>query len=493
MKDRPRSGSARRRRWPTTAGGVALAAFVGFASAGCMVGPDYRRPEANAPASWNRLDSSENPVVHAGQPDDVSEWWRRLQDSLLCQLVDDALRGSPDLRMAQARLREARARRGVAAAGLYPSLSASASASRSGSSGGSTPATSLFSAGFDAVWELDLFGGIRRGVEAANADQESLVASLADTRVSLVAEVARNYFEVRALQIRLGISRDNLAIQAETLQLTSWRAQSGMVSSQDVEQARSNHEQTRAQIPTLETSLAEAEHRLDVLLGNVPGTLHGRLAAGGPLPTVPSQIAVGIPADTLRQRPDVRLAERQLAAETARIGVAQAARYPSLRLSGSIGIEALRGGTGDGGGAVYSLLGGITGPIFNAGRLRNQMVAQDAVREQAKVAYQQTVLAALQEVENALVALVRNRERGEALGRAVEAARRAADLARQRYGAGVIDFQPVIDTQRTVLSFEDSLASTRADGVLALIRVYKAMGGGWPQRRESRPAPKDPT
>jgi len=195
---------------------------------------------------------------------------------------------------------------------------------------------------------------------------------------------------------------------------------------------------------------------------------------------------VGIPADTLRQRPDIRAAERKLAAETARVGVAEAARYPTVKLSGSIGLEALAQGTTGASSAInYSLLGGITAPLFNAGRLKNQVEAQDAIREQVQVAYQQTVLSALQDVENALVALARNRERGVALMRAAEAARAAAQLARQRYGAGVIDFQSVIDTERTVLTVEDSLASTRADGLLALIRLYKALGGGWSESRSA--------
>ncbi len=318
------------------------------------------------------------------------------------------------------------------------------------------------------------------------------MASLENTQVSLASEVALNYVEVRALQTRVGIARANLASQSETLQLTNWRAQAGLVSSQDVEQARSNLEQTRAQIPSLETSLAESEHGLDILLGRAPGTLHARLAATGELPTVPDRIAVGIPADTLRQRPDVRAAERKLAAETARVGVAEAARYPSFTLSGSIGLEALTlGALGNGGAATSSLLAGITSPVFNAGRLRAQVEIQDAVREQAQVSYEQAVLTALQEVENTLVALARNRERVEALAIAAESARNAAELARQRYSAGLIDFQSVLDTERSVLSAEDSLASSRADGVLALIRLYKALGGGWSPQTDIRPVSKD--
>jgi NodT family efflux transporter outer membrane factor (OMF) lipoprotein len=472
-----------------------LVMLAGLGLAGCAaVGPHYVPPATEVPAGWNRLDASTQPVASADAPGDLSQWWRRLDDPLLSELIDEALLASPDLRSAQARLREARARRLVAAAGRYPSVTAAGAASRSESSAeaGSGATRNVLSAGFDASWELDVFGGVRRGVEAAAADLESSVASLHDTRVSLASEVALNYVEVRAQQTRIGIARANLASQSETLQLTDWRAQAGLVSSQDVEQARSNREQTRAQIPSLETSLAEAEHRLDILLGQAPGTLHARLAAAGDLPAVPDRIAVGIPADTLRQRPDVRAAERRLAAETARVGVAEAARYPAFNLAGSIGLEALTlGALGNSGAATSSLFAGITGPIFDAGRLRSQVEIQGAVREQAQVAYEQAVLTALQEVENALVALARNRERVEALANAAESARNAAHMAQQRYSAGLIDFQSVLDTERSVLSIEDSLASARADGVLALIRLYKALGGGWSQETETRAAAKD--
>ncbi len=473
----------------------ALLALAGLGLTGCVtVGPDYTPAAPDAPAGWSRLDTSAQPVVRAETPGDLGQWWQTLDDPLLSGLVAEAQQASPDLRSAQARLREARGRRTVAAAGRLPSVTASGSASRTESSeeSGSGTTRNFYSAGLDASWELDVFGGVRRGVEAAEADLDTSRANLDATRVSLAAEVALNYVEVRALQTRLGIARANLASQSETLQLTDWRAQAGLVSSQDVEQARSNREQTRAQIPTLETSLAEAEHRLDLLLGKAPGALHARLAPPGTLPVVPPQIAVGIPADTLRQRPDVRAAERKLAAETARVGVAEAARYPSFKLSGSIGLEALTlGALGNGGAATSSLLAGITGPVFNAGRLRAQVEIQDAVREQAQVAYEQAVLTALQDVENALVALARNREREQALSSAVDSARNAAEFARQRYSAGLIDFQSVLDTERSLLSFEDSLASTRADGVSALIRLYKALGGGWSPQAESDPARKD--
>ena len=471
---------------------LALLAALGFA--GCVtVGPDYAPPEVDVPAGWSRLDASADPATRATTPGDLSLWWQRFDDPLLSALVSEGLQASLDLRSAQARLRESRARRVVAAADRYPSVSASASASRSeaDAESGGDDVREFYAAGFDASWELDVFGGVRRSVEAAEADVETAVANLEDTRVTLVAEVAANYVEVRAQQALLRIARDNLASQSETLQLTEWREKAGLASTQDVEQARTNRERTRALIPSLETSLAEAEHRLDVLFGQPPGTLHARLAASANLPTVPEGLAVGIPADTLRQRPDVRAAERRLAAETARVGVAEAARYPSFGLSGSIGVEALSvGALDDGGATVSSLIGGITAPIFEAGRLRSQVEIQDAVREQAQVSYEQAVLVALQDVENALVALSRNQTRDEALTGAVGSARIASRLAQERYSAGLVDFQSVLETDRTVLAVEESLARTRADGVLAVISLYKSLGGGWSPSSASAPTSK---
>ncbi len=461
-------------------------ASLGLASlglAGCAaVGPDYTPPSTDVPADWSRLDATATPRVSDEAPGDRSQWWLGLNDPLLAELVDEALQANPDLRSAQARLRESRARRDVAGSFRYPSVAAGGSASRSRSSEevGSGDTRNFFSAGLDATWEVDVFGGVRRGVEAAEADLEASRADLEATRVSLAAEVALNYVEMRGLQALLGIARANLDTQSETLQLTEWRAQAGLVSRQDVEQALSSREQTRAQIPALESSRAAAEHRVDLLLGKPPGTLHARLADARDLPAVPARLAVGIPADTLRQRPDVWAAERSLAAQTARVGVAEAARYPAFSLAGSIGLEALTfSALGSGSAGASALLAGFTAPIFDAGRLRAEVEIQDARREQALVAYEQTVLVALQDVENALVDLVRNRERGEALASAVDAVRNAALLARQRYSSGLIDFQSVLDSERSVLLLEESLAANRTNEVLALIRLYKALGGGW--------------
>ena len=466
-----------------------LAMSAGLVLVGCAaMGPNYTPPATDMPATWSYLDPAARPEIRAEAPTDLSRWWKSLNDPLLSELIDEALLDNNDLRNAQARLRQARVQRTVAAAGRYPAVTASGSASRTRSSEevGSGTTRNYFSVSFDASWEADVFGGVRRGVEAASADLESSEASLAYTRVTLASEVALGYVEMRTLQSRLRIARDNLASQSETLQITEWRAQAGLTSSQDVEQARSNREQTRAQIPTMETNLAEAEHILDILLGKAPGTLHARLVEAAGLSSVPATIAVGIPAETLRQRPDVRAAERTLAAETARLGVAEAARYPAFGLSGSIGLEALKfGALGNSGARASSLLAGITAPIFDAGRLRAQVNIQDAIREQAQIAYEQTILTALQDVENALVALARSQERVEALGNAAESARVAAELARQRYSAGLIDFQSVLDTERTLLSNEDNLANAREFALQSLIRLYKALGGGWSPDRAS--------
>jgi NodT family efflux transporter outer membrane factor (OMF) lipoprotein len=469
---------------------------------GCLsIGPDYRAPVPEAPAAWSRL---EGPADNATAPD-LGRWWHNLGDPLLSDIVRQALDANLDLRNAQARLREARARRAVALAGFFPAVDASGSRSRSQSSRetGSGMTRELYSGSLDASWELDVFGGTRRGFEAAEADFESSLAELHAAQVTVAAEAALSYVEMRALQERLRIARDNLASQTETLQLTQWRAQAGLVDSQDVAQARSNREQTLAQVPALETSLAETQHSLESRARAAHGPVvvlynNNHPQSGGHTTCSPDVLVSGPnasgrhPGRHIAPAPDIRAAERALAAETARVGVAEAARYPSFNISGSIGLEALTfRALGGGDAGTSSLLAGITVPIFEAGRLKNQVEIQDAVREQALVAYEKAVLTALQEVENALVSLTRSRERAQALGDATDAARNAADMARLRYASGLIDFQSVLDTERSVRTIEDSLASARADGVLALIRLYKAMGGGWSPQTGTAPTRKD--
>ncbi|MDS4021123.1 MAG: efflux transporter outer membrane subunit [Candidatus Competibacter sp.] len=449
---------------------------------GCAaVGPNYVAPELAAPATWLGAAAAQVAVAPTA-PEDLATWWRQLADPTLTGLVEQALQTSLDLRAAQAKLREARARRALAGAELFPVVSGSATGRRvraSGEAGGGGTAN-LFGAGFDASWEPDVFGGLRRGVEAAQANLEASQASLYAVQVSLVAEVGLDFVELRASQAALDIARANAASQAETLQLTQWRAQAGLTTALDVEQARANLEQTRAQIPSLETNRAEAEHRLEILLGQQPGALAERLARPGGIPRLPARVTVGIPAEALRQRPDVQVAERTLAAETARIGVVEAQAYPNFSLSGSLSLDALTLGALASGNAVAgSVLGSVAAPIFDAGRVRQQVNIQTAIQEQALINYESTVLNALAEVESALVALANTRQRQNNLSEALQAARLAARLARHRYSAGLIDFQTVLDTERTVLTVEDKLVLGEADGVKTLIRLYKALGGGW--------------
>jgi len=447
--------------------------WAALALAGCAsVGPEYRAPALAVPETWQTAPAGTAETA----PERLARWWAQLDDPLLSGLIEQALEANPDLAAARAALREARARRRVAGADRAIDLTASGTASRSAPGGGS--ASTLYSADLDASWEADVFGGIRRGIEAAQADYQYARATLADAQVSIAAEVALNYVGLRSYQQRLAIARANLESQTETLQLTRWRVKAGLASSVELQQARSNREQTAAQIPTLETGRIQAAYALAVLLGEPPGGAT-RVAGPGTLPAIPRRIAIGIPADTLRQRPDVRAAERKLAAETARIGVATAKLYPALRLSGSIGVEAASLGALAGADIARSLLAGVTGTLFDGGRLRGQVDIQQAVQEQALANYRAAVLTALQVVEVALVALEHSRLREEALTRAADAARAAALLARQRYQGGLIDFQTVLETDRTRLSVEDSLAGVRADRVTALIQLYKALGGGW--------------
>ena len=458
--------------------------------AGCAaVGPNYSAPETATPATWQGAPAARVALSPAA-PEELARWWRQLGDPLLSQLVGQTMQNSLDLRAAQAKLREARARRALAGANRFPTVTASgaASVSKGSAETGGGDVREMYSAGFDASWEPDVFGGLRRGEEAAQADLDATAENLHTVQVSLAAEVALNYVELRAFQERLAIAKANVASQSETLQLARWRAQAGLTSELDVEQARSNLAQTRAQIPTLETGFTEARHRLEILLGQTPGALAGRLSDAAGIPRAPTRVMVGIPANTLRQRPDVRAAERKLAAETARIGEAEAARYPRFNLSGSLSLEALSLGALAGADALArSVLGGVTAPIFDAGRIRRQIEIQNAVQEQALVSYEATVLNALSEVENALVALANTRERQKNLQEAVQAARQAATLARQRYGSGLIDFQTVLDTERSVLSLEDNLQSSQAEHVSTLIQLYKALGGGWSTSSASQP------
>ncbi|MBI4997948.1 MAG: efflux transporter outer membrane subunit [Rhodocyclales bacterium] len=450
--------------------------------------PDSVRNEA-LPAAWRTTDTAIKPAATR----DLSSWWRQLGDPVLDDLIERALVEASDMRTAQARLKQVRASRDLAVANLFPSLGASGSASRSKSgtaAGGSGATQTVYSAGFDASWEPSIFGGQRDAASGAEADLAASGATLDATRVSLAAEVALEYVTLRTYQQRLAIARDNTASQAETLQITDWKRQAGLATTLDVEQARTNLEQSRASIPSLEAGRATAEHRLAVLTGQAPGSLRERLQEIKPLPAPPDEIAVGIPADTLRQRPDVRAAEFALRGEMARSAEQRAARYPSLTLSGSWGWQAFStAALGGSDTLVRSLAGSLAATLFDGGRIRARIGAQNAVEEQALVAYEASILSALEDVENALVSYAAGRERLDTRRRAAESARNAALLARTLYQAGSADFQKVLDTDRTRLTAEDGLAAAEGDLLAAVVKLYKALGGGWRAGGETQDAP----
>lgn len=406
-------------------------------------------------------------------------WWQRFNDPQLTALVSQGLLRNTNVRSAQAALQQSRAQRDITRAGLGPraGVSASAQTSQVDRNG----ATDSFQLGFDASWEPDVFGGKRSALSAADSDTHSAQATLDQVQISMAAEIAVTYIELRGLQARLAIARSNLAAQTETLQIARWRSQAGLVSSLDVEQAVAAAEQTAAQIPALSSSLAQAVSSLALLTGQAPGALQPAVeGVTDAIPQAPADVAVAIPAQTLRQRPDIRAAEYRISTALAQLAQADAARYPSFQISGSLGLRALTvGALTNGATLVQSLLAGVSVPLFDGGAARAQVRVQEAGLEQARVAYEATVLQALKDVEDALVALQSDRERADRLQAAVTAAANADLMARQRYASGLVDFRTVLDAQRTVLSTQDSVAATRANLSADHVRLYKALGGGW--------------
>lgn len=434
------------------------------------------------------------PTAWAGAPSDGRQtadrqallaWWRQFNDPQLTALVTQALDANTGVRSAQAALRQARALQDVAAAGLGPTLAAGGDARRSRAAGSTG---NRFGASLDASWEADLFGGQRSALAARTASADAVAADLGAVQVSLAAEVALAYIGLRNGQARLAIAQASLAMQQETLRITRWRQQAGLVDALATEQALAATEQTRATLPLLQTTVAQSRHALAVLTGRPPSALDAALdaapdadlAATAPMPQPSATGALAGPADTLRQRPDVRAAERRLAAAWATLAQADAALRPSLRLTGSLGLGALTlGGLTSGSAVAGALLAGIGLPVFDGGALRGQQRAQQAAVDQAQEAWRASVLAALREVEDALVALQGDRERLQRLQAAAQAASNAATLANQRFRSGLVDFQTVLDTQRSQLGTQDSLASARADLAADHVRLYKALGGGW--------------
>lgn len=466
-----------------------LSAVLGAVTlGGCTVGPDYRprtSAELGVPDAFS--------VTAAPTREDLTRWWRSFDDPVLGDLVERAAASNLDIAQASARLRQAREALVQSRASLLPTVNGSGGFSRSETlRGGQTLITlpdgttqsigggggSNFSLGLDAQYQLGLFGEVRRTVEASRAQYEASGFDQATVLLSVQAEVARNYVLARLYQLQLTNARDSLALQDDNLEIAGFRVQAGLVSSLDQEQARVQRAQTAASIPLIEQQYNAAVSRLGVLTGAAPGALKPMLAATRPIPRGPQTAGVGIPADVLRQRPDVRAAERTLAAATAQIGVATAQLYPALAISGNISTRA-----GNLGGLLETVTGGLfaglTQAIFNGGRLRSQVRGAEAAADAALGAYKQAVLVALEDVENAVVALQTAQAREREFAVALEAASNSALLSRSQYRTGLTDFTTLSQQEAALLSARNSAAQARADHANALIQLYSALGGGW--------------
>ena len=458
--------------------------------AGCGVRRPYQPPVPNAPAEWSL------PVAESADAESLSRWWETFGDEQLSTLVRRAVEGNLDVRTAISRVREARATTRSTRTQLWPSADVGGSARGSGNGGeaGIAGVTGLYTLSIDASWEIDAFGGIRSTIDAASATAEARDADLQDVLITLTADVALNYIDIRSLQRRLEIARSNVGLQQETLELTQFRAQAGLATDLDVQQALSNVESTRAQIASLEGQVGQSIHAIAILLGRPPAELNAEFTTPAPIPDAPIETTLGLPAEALRRRPDVRSAERQLAAQFAQVNAARADLYPSLRLAGSIGLESLSLATLLVPGAQFWSIGpSASTRLFDRRQLRENLVVQSERQEQAARSYETVVLRALQEVEDSLTALAQEQVRRAHVAAAANAAQQAADLSLQLYNSGLRDFRDVLDAQRSLLTLQDSLASSDTTVSSDLVRLFKALGGGWsavemlPENVASRP------
>src|SRR5262245_16126472 len=457
---------------------------------GCAVGPDYRTPAVHTPGTWGQGD--QHGVIAA--PADLRVWWRQFDDPVLNTLVDRAIGGNLDLKIALAAVREARALRGVAAADQAPTINASGAYSRVRDSENVRPLPprfdpehNLFVLGLDASWELDVWGRVRRSVEAADATLEAAEDNRRDVLVIVLAEVARNLVDMRTAQQRLLIARSNIQTQQEVVDLTRVRLQAGLATEVEVSQALTLLATTQAQVPAIQVARDQAIHRLAVLVGTAPAALLDELRRVDRIPPAPPAVPVGLPSDLLRRRPDVRRVERELAAATARIGVATADLFPRFSLTGTLGVAAIDAADVFTGASRFSSIGPqVVWPVFAGGRIRANIRVQEARQEAAVARYEQTVLTALADTENALVAWGEEHTRQQRLAEAVDASQVALTLSRVLYVRGLADFLSVLDNQRSLYAAQDQRVQSEGTLVVSLIAIYKALGGGW-ETREMQP------
>jgi multidrug efflux system outer membrane protein len=448
---------------------------------GCTVGPNYRKPEPVVPANWGETDR----VGMKTGPMDVVRWWTLFADTELDSLIDRAVRSNKDLKLAEARIREARAQLKIAGSQAFPTVDTSGSYTRIGQSQnilGSQAGVeyNLFQAGFDASWEIDLFGGVRRAVEAAEADLAASEENRRDVLVTLLGEVATNYLQVRGNQRRIAIARENIKAERQTLEMARGRFQAGLGNILAVTQSEALLATTEAKVPPLEIAVKQAIHRLAVLLGSEPEALLGELLTEGSIPPVPPEVPIGLPSELLRRRPDVRRAERELAAATARIGVATAALFPSFSLTGSLGLQSTKISDFVSPSSRLWTLGSILQwPLFDAGKIRAAIEVQNARQEQALLSYENAVLAALEDVDNAMVNYSKNQETRRSLVAAVQANRRAVEISSELYLKGLVDFLNVLQSEGSLYQAEDQFVQNEQGVSTDLVGLFKALGGGW--------------
>lgn len=465
--------------------------FLTAALTACAVGPNYHRPATTVAKQF--------PTQQPAAPGDIysqastrTEFWKQFDDPVLNGMIGDALTANYDLRIALGRLVQARALRNESLFDLAPTVTASGGYNKQRTPAVEDPfggayTTKMYDAGFDATWELDFFGGVRRGIQARNAQLEGEAANLHDAQVSVIAEVARNYFELRGEQTQLAVARANVKNQQQVLALAQAQREAGSGTDLDVARAQSQLSTTLSMIGPLEAAVARSIHRLGVLTGRDPDALTGTLSAPHDLPALPLIVPVGTPEDLLRRRADIRAAERNLAASTALVGVAVSNLFPKVTFTGSFAYAAAEpAGFGTAASRSYIIGPGISWAAFDLGRVRAQVAGARAGAVIALDQYHETVLNALEETEDALVTHARDRDQ---LGHAQDAARAsatAAKLAEIRYQGGMVDFLSVLDAERTELQTEDALAQSRTQAATSLIAVYKALGGGW----ETAPLPR---
>jgi len=472
--------------WTKILRGAAMSGIVG--AGGCVVGPDYHRSAVTAPAAWA------SPVANglADKATASSSWWTSFHDAELDSLIQRAPQSNLDLRVAEARLRQARAAREASAADFWPAVNVSGSYARAKQSAnqpliGALPLPpnfpfeySVYQAGFDASWEIDLFGGKRRALEAATTEWEGVIEARNDAMLSLLAEVARNYIELRGSQQRLEIARHNLRLQEEALELTRARLQGGVATELDVARSAVLLTAVQASVPPLVTAVRATMYGLAVLLGQQPGELTAELSQPAAVPPPPPEVPIGLPSDLLRRRPDVRRAERQLATETARIGIAKSEWFPKVSLTGDAGLESVSISKWfEPGSQFWSIGPSVKWRVLDFGRVRAEVRAQTAVQEAALAMYEKTVLISLQEVENAVVAYAQEQNRHQALADAVAENRHSLTMADSLYATGRVNFIDVLDARRSLYRADDLLAVSDQTIAIDLIALYKALGGGW--------------